>query len=216
MRTAIGAFLLALAAGSATAALDVDLQRYAEASRAGAEAEVSGRAYAEPRKPNAPDVPLKGAAVVAVPHSDQLIHRLEALRSGARASPTAYRQTASLMQKTRAAYEQDLWEAGAADLVHSAVVDAEGRFDLGHLPEGRWLVLATWDEFVEARGARTERRERNTYLAHPRLVGYRSRLVWLRALTVRRGEAAALDFNDRNVWFSGVIEERVLDAGPKR
>jgi hypothetical protein len=50
----------------------------------------------------------------------------------------------------------------------------------------------------------------------PRLVGFRSRLMWLREIAVTPSEGADLDLTDRNVWFTGVIEERVLERVPGR
>jgi hypothetical protein len=208
---------LALLMGPAAAAVDVDLKRYAEAERAGAAAGVSGRAYTERRKPDASDKPLAGATVVALPRSEALVRRLQQLRDGARDSAPAYRQAATLIQKAREAYERELWEAGAAELVRTAIVDADGRFDLGRLPEGRWIVLGTWDQFVDARASKPGRKDRETYLWVPRLVGFRSRLVWLQDVEVSRAEGGVeLQLTDRNVWFTGVVEERILDAGPSR
>lgn len=207
---------LVLFVGPAAAAVDVDLKRYVEAERVGAAAGVTGRAYTERRKPDAPDTPLAGTTVVALPRSEALVRRLQQLREGARESAPAYRDAAGLMQKAREAYERELWEAGAADLVRTAVVDAAGRFDLGRLPEGRWIVVGTWDQFVEARAPKPGRKDREMYVRTPRLVGFRSRLVWLQDVDVTRAERAELQLTDRNVWFTGVVEERVLDAGPRR
>jgi hypothetical protein len=207
---------VALLAGSAAAAVDVDLRPYVEADRAGAAAVVAGKAYAERRKPDGPDTPLAGATLVALPRSEALVRRLEQLRAGARDSAAAYRQAAKLMQTAREAYERELWEAGGADLVRTAVVDAAGRFELSSLPEGRWIIVATWDELVDVRGPKTNRKERATFIRTPRLVGFRSRLIWLRDVGVTRNQRADLELTDRNVWFTGVVEERVLDAGPAR
>ena len=205
---------VALVAVPAVAAVDVDLKGYTAAERAGAAVAVSGRAFAERRKPDGPETPLVGASVVAVPRSESLVRRLEQLREGARASAHAYRGAALLMQEARETYERELWDAGAPELVRNAVVDADGRFDLGQLPEGRWLILAVWDRLVSAKGAKQDSRDRGTYLPAPRLTGYRSRLVWVREVVVSRADPAALELTDRNVWFTGVMEERVQDAGP--
>ena len=210
---------LALVAGPALAAVDVDLTGYTAADRAGAAVPVTGRAFAERPKPDAPDTPLVGASIVAVPRSEALLRRLEQLREGARDSANAYRGAALLMQRAREAYERELWDAGAPELVRNAVVDSSGRFDLGRLPEGRWIIVAVWDRTVHSRSAkpeRKERRERELYVPAPRLTGYRSRLVWLRELAVSGTQPAALELTDRNVWFSGVVEERTQDAGPRR
>jgi hypothetical protein len=37
--------------------------------------------------------------------------------------------------------------------------------------------------------------------------------VWLQEVTVAGSATATLDLTDRNGWFNGVIEERVLDVG---
>jgi hypothetical protein len=208
---------LVLLGGPALAAVDVDLTAYTAADRAGAAVAVTGRAFAERPKPDAPDTPLIGATVVAVPRSEALLRRLEQLRQGSRDSANAFRNAALLMQRAREAYERELWDAGAPELVRNAVVDSSGHFDLGRLPEGRWIVLVVWDRIVHSGMPKTERRERRElYTPAERLSGYRSRLVWLREVSVSRAEPAALELTDRNVWFSGVVEERTQDAGPRR
>jgi hypothetical protein len=205
---------LPLIAGQATGAIDVDLRRYTDAERTGAAVAVTGRVFAERRKVDGAELPLAGASVVAVPRSEALLRRLEHLREGARESATAFREAAKLMQRAREAYERELWEAGAPQLVRNAVVDSTGRFELGSLPEGRWIVVAVWDHAVNAKTAKPGNKDRGVYLPTPRLTGYRARLVWVREVAVSRADPASLELTDRNVWFSGVVEERVQDAGP--
>jgi hypothetical protein len=207
---------LAMLAAPAVAAVDVDVKPYVEADRAGAGAVVRGRVYAERRKPAGPDTPLAGATVIAMPRSDALVTRLQQLRDGARESAPAYRDAAERMQKARELYEKELWEAGAADLVRAVTADADGRFDLGKLPDGRWIILAKWDEFKPAKASKAPRKDREMYVGNARLVGFRSRLVWLREVAVGGAPAAEIELTDRNVWFTGVVEERVLDAGQRR
>ena len=217
MRTWASLALILIAGPAALAAVDVDLTRYDAADKAGATVSVTGRAFAERSKPDTPDTPLVGASVVAVTRSEALLRRLEQLRGGSRDSMNAYRDAALLMQRAREAYERELWDAGAAQFVRNAVVDASGQFDLGRLPEGRWIVLAVWDRTVQSRAPKTDRKERREmYTPAQRLSGYRSRLVWLREISVGGAGPAALELTDRNVWFSGVVEERTQDAGPHR
>lgn len=213
MRSIWPVLALVLIAGSATAAIDVDLTRYTEAERAGAAVAVTGRVFAERRKVDGPDLPLAGASVVAVPRSEALLRRFEYLRESARDSATAYRDAAMLMQRAREAYERELWEAGAPQLVRNAVVDSTGHFDLGSLPEGPWMIVAVWDRVVNAKVTKPDTKKRDLYLPTPRLTGYRARLVWLREVAVSRADPASLELTDRNVWFSGVVEERLQDAG---
>jgi hypothetical protein len=212
----LAALAVALLAGPALSGIGVDLERYLEADRAGKAAGVSGRVYTERRRPEVADTPLAGATVVALPRSEALVGRLEQLREGARASAPAYREAATLMKKAREAYERELWEAGAAELVRTAVADPAGHFDLGRLPEGRWLVVAAWDQMVDARSPGASRRERERYVGNTRLVGFRVRLLWLRDVIVARGEAEELQLTDRNVWFTGVVEDREPDVRPSR
>ena len=139
----LGALLaLVLAATAVDAVLDVDVARYAARERAGVVAAVGGRAYAERRTPDGSETPLAGVSVVAMPWSDALSRRLQGLREGARASADAYRKAAGLMESARTAYERELLAAGGADLVRAAVAGPDGRFELGRLPAGRWLVVA--------------------------------------------------------------------------
>lgn len=212
----VGALLaVVLAAGPGAAAVDVDLQRYALAERAGAIVPVGGRAYAERRTPDGPEIPLTGATVVAMPWSETLTRRLQQLKEGARASAAAYRETAALMQRAREAYETELQAAGEPDLVRTAVVDPRGRFDLGRLPAGRWLIIATSESFHETSGPRAERKDREMYSPRPRLVGFHTRAVWLRDVAVV-AEPVELELTDRNIWFTGVVEQRVVDPVPGR
>jgi len=207
--------VLALAA-SAVAAVDVDLGAYDEARRRGVTGSLEGRVYAERPKPNAPDQPLPGAAVIALPRSGSLVRRLEELRSRARDSAETYRDAATLMRQARETYERQLWEAGAAELVRTAVVDADGRFAFGELPAGRWLVLASHARAMEVHSPKANQRDRQRYRLPPRLVGYRAEALWLQEIDVAAGLATTVELTDRNVWFTGVVEDRVLDAGPSR
>lgn len=206
---------IVLAAGPGAAAVDVDLQRYALAERAGAVVPVGGRAYAERRTPGGPEIPLTGATVVAMPWSEALSRRLQQLREGARASAAAYREAATLMQRAREAYEAELEAAGEPDLVRTAVVDPRGRFDLGRLPAGRWLIIATSERFHGTSAPRAERKDRPMYTPRPRLVGFHAREVWVRDIAVG-AEPVELELTDRNIWFTGVVEQRVLDPVPGR
>src|SRR2546422_3635135 len=89
-------------------------------------------------------------------------------------------------------------------------------FTLSDLPAGRWMVWATHSEFLDARSPRYQARDRERYRLPPRLVGYYAERAWLRELDTTPGASTTLELNDRNVWFAGVVEDRVLDAGPSR
>src|SRR5207249_1182317 len=111
----------------AARALDVDLKVYDEARRRGETVSIAGRVYTERRKPNAEDMPMAHAVVVALPRSEALVRRLDDLRARARDSAPAYRE-----------------------------------------------------------------------------------------VETAPGTSMTLELNDRNVWFAGIVEDRVLDAGPSR
>lgn len=209
-----GALVLLAAAVASSASTDVSVAPYVDAERRGAVGTVDGRAYAERRKPAGPDTPLTGATVVLLPRSEHFLARLEALKGGARDSPTAYRDAALSMRRAREDYERRLWEAGAADLVRAGMVDGDGGFRFDAVPAGRWLLFAmhgTPHDIHDDAHARA--RERGRFTLGPRLRGYSSVLVWLRELEVPAAGTERLELTDRNPWFSGVVEDRERDAG---
>ncbi len=216
MKAAVLVAALVLTAAAPARALDVDLQAYDEARRRGEMVTIAGRVYTERRRPNAEDLPMARAVVVALPRSEALVRRLDDLRAHARDSAAAYREAATQMRRARESYEREVWQSGAADLVRSTTVDADGRFTLSDLPAGRWMVWATHSEFLDARSPRYQARDRERYRLPPRLVGYYAERAWLREVDTTPGASTTLELNDRNVWFAGVVEDRVLDAGPSR
>lgn len=205
---------LVLAGGVAQAALDVDLKAYQEARRRGETITIAGRVYTERRKPNADDVPMGHAVVVVLPHSEALLRRLDELRARARESMNAYREAATRMRQARESYEREVWQAGAPDLVQSTTVDPGGGFVISDLPAGRWLVWVTNSDFIDVR-AKVPDRDRGRYRLPPRMVGYYAERAWLREIETTPGSVTSLELTDRNVWFSGVVEDRVLDAGSR-
>jgi len=216
VKAAVLVAALVLTAAAPARALDVDLQAYDEARRRGEMVTIAGRVYTERRRPNAEDLPMARAVVVALPRSEALVRRLDDLRAHARDSAAAYREAATQMRRARESYEREVWQSGAADLVRSTTVDADGRFTLSDLPAGRWMVWATHSEFLDARSPRYQARDRERYRLPPRLVGYYAERAWLREVDTTSGASTTLELNDRNVWFAGVVEDRVLDAGPSR
>jgi hypothetical protein len=206
---------LLLTAASAAGALDVDLKAYNEARRRGEMVGIEGRVYTERRKPNSDDEPIPHATVVMLPRSEALLRRLDDLRAHAHDSPAAYRDAATKMRRARETYERQVWEAGSPDLVVSTAVDSGGRFALADIPAGRWLMWVTNSEFVESRSPKVPIRDRQRFTLPPRLVGYYAERAWLRELEMTPGMVATVDLNDRNVWFAGVVEDRVLDAGSR-
>src|SRR5262249_47403220 len=84
VRGVLLAAVLLVTAGRAAGALDVDLKSYDEARRRGETATISGRVYAERRKPSADDMPMPNATVGVLPRSGALGRRLDGLRAAGR------------------------------------------------------------------------------------------------------------------------------------
>jgi hypothetical protein len=206
--------LLGLCLVASTAhALDVHVEPYREARRAGALGVVEGRIYAEPRTPSGRALPMTGAIVTLVPWSAALEARLQRLKEQSRESSTSFAGTAPAMRKAKEDYERELLQAGAPDLGMIVAVDAAGAFRIPDVPAGAWLMLAWHSLPIDASTPKTTPKERSLYQPRARLQGYQSVTVWLRDVKVTGGTVATLDLTDRNGWFRGVVEERVLDAG---
>ena len=210
MRTVLLALLLV---ATPAAALDVGLDAYRDARRAGAIGAVAGRVVAEPRTLRAPGLPFTGATVALLPRSDTLLARLEQLKESSRESAGSFAGAVPAMRRARDAYERELWELGAPDLVTTAAVEADGAFRLGDVPAGAWIAIAWHSTTTEISGPKVQSRERGKYRTQPRMSGFQSVTIWIRTVTVAGGETVTLDLSDRNAWFRGVIEERMPDAG---
>lgn len=228
MMRAAGLALL-LVVGSAEA-LDVSVEPYREAQRAGALGAVAGRVAAEPRTPGGLPQPFLGTTVTLLPRSEVLVSELRGLRDGSRESSRAFAEAAPAMRKAQETYERELLEVGALDLTPLVLVDRDGSFRIDDVPAGAWVLIAWHGVPVEvsepkpkSRSPKPNRpdmsamklrsRPRNPYQPRPRLQGYQPVTVWLQTLTVAGGATATVELTDRNGWFRGVIEERVLDTG---
>jgi len=151
---------------------------------------------------------------VLLPRSAALVGRLEEIKTHARDSERAFGSAATALRQAREAYEQRLWELGVPDFVRTTVVDGGGAFSMAGLPAGSWLLIATRSVFEARSSPKTRSRGREVFVPRQRLVGYYAVSIWLRELTVAGGGLETLDLSDRNVWFTGIVEDRVLDAGP--
>ena len=208
------AVILGLAGLAAAQGPDADLAAYRKAEAAGAVGTVSGRAYTERRTPDGAEQPLGGTVVVLLPRSAALVGRLEEIKTHARDSERAFGSAATALRQAREAYEQRLWELGVPDFVRTTVVDGGGAFSMAGLPAGSWLLIATRSVFEARSSPKTRSRGREVFVPRQRLVGYYAVSIWLRELTLAGGGLETLDLSDRNVWFTGIVEDRVLDAGP--
>jgi hypothetical protein len=243
---AAGLALLLLLVGSAEA-LDVGVEPYREARRAGALGAVAGRVAAEPRTLGGLTQPFVGTTVTLLPRSEALVSKLERLRDASRESSRAFAEAAPAMRRAQEAYERELLEVGAPDLTPLVLVDRDGSFMIDDVPAGAWVLIAWHGVQVDVSASKprsqprnpdqpdvsapkpksgspkpnqpdmsapkSKSRPRNPYQPRPRLQGYQTVTVWLQTLTVAGGATATVELTDRNGWFRGVIEERVLDTG---
>jgi len=213
IRLALALCLLALSAQAAQA-LDVLPAQYRAAAAAGAVGSVTGRVYEERRKPDGPDQPLAGAAVTLRPRSAQFLEKLDAAKRASRNSMSDYRGAAPAIQTLKAAYEKELWESGAVDLVMGTVVAPDGRFSVENLPAGDWVLLVTSSVATDKKVVehKPSKKERGVYVPGTYLTGYQRLTVWLREITVSGGRTENVELIERGAWFSGVVEERAPDA----
>jgi hypothetical protein len=213
IRFALALGLLALSVQPAQA-LDVLPGQYRAAAAAGAVGSVTGRVYEERRKPDGPDQPLAGAAVTLLPRSAQFLEKLEAVKRTSRNSMNDYRAAAPAIQTLKAAYEKELWESGAVDLVMGTVVAPDGRFSVENLPAGDWLLFVTTSAATDTKVVepKSSKKDRGVYVPGTHLTGYQRLTIWLREITVSGGRAENVELIGRGAWFSGVVEERAPNA----
>ena len=213
IRFALALGLLALSVQPAQA-LDVLPGQYRAAAAAGAVGSVTGRVYEERRKPDGPDQPLAGAAVTLLPRSAQFLEKLEAVKRTSRNSMNDYRAAVPAIQTLKAAYEKDLWESGAVDLVMGTVVAPDGRFSVENLPAGDWLLFVTTSAATDTKVVepKSSKKDRGVYVPGTHLTGYQRLTIWLREITVSGGRAENVELIGRGAWFSGVVEERAPNA----
>jgi len=215
IRFALALGLLALSVQPAQA-LDVLPGQYRAAAATGAVGSVTGRVYEERRKPDGPDQPLAGAAVTLLPRSAQFLEKLEAVKRTSRNSMNDYRAAAPAIQTLKAAYEKELWESGAVDLVIGTVVAPDGRFSVENLPAGDWLLFVTTSAATDTKVVepKSSKKERGVYVPGTHLTGYQRLTIWLREITVSGGRAENVELIGRGAWFSGIVEERAPNAVP--
>jgi hypothetical protein len=212
--TRVALALLALVAiAGPVDALDVTIDAYLHSLATGAVGVVEGRVYDHRRQPQGPDVGVGGASVVLLPRSQALARALEDLKRHSRSSAAGYREAVTRMRQAKEAYERELSTAGAAELVRPVSIDADGTFRAVDVPAGEWIVIASHAEYMPASTARATAKERDRYRISPRVTGYEAVRLWVQAVTVTPGGRNAVELTDRNVWFSGVAENRVMDTG---
>jgi hypothetical protein len=209
---AMGLLVMAPSGGMLVQAAGIDTASYRAAAASGATGALAGRVYEERKRPETSEHPLAGAAVVIVPKSEDVLKKLEEIKRRARNSADDYRTAGPSILAVRRAYEKELWDSGAVDLVKSTTVDAEGRFVVPDLPAGDWLLIATYSVKTD-KHSQIPLKQRGVYTPRTHLTGFQQVTVWLREVTIASGRSENLDLTDRGAWFSGVVEERAPDAG---
>ena len=203
---------LAGAASAPIPATATNTDAYRAAAASGATGGVTGRIYEESTRPKTPDQPLNGATVVVLPKSADIVQKLEEIKRTARNSADDYRAAGPSIIALRRAYEKELWDSGAVDLVKSTTADADGHFTVADLPAGDWLLIATHSVKIDKHAAAGPPKQRGVYAPKTHLTGYQRVTIWLREVTVENGRSENVDLTDRGAWFSAVVEERAPDA----
>jgi len=199
--------ILPLSAAQALGAPAPTVESYRLAANRHEVGGVDVRAFTERRAVGSPDLPLPGAAIVLMPFSDSFVTELERIKGQSRESLRTYRAAALELRRREEAYERAVWEAGAADLVLSALVGPDGRASFGEVAAGPWLLWGRHQVWNPVAGKRPKRQEKELFALAPRLVGFWAVRYWMIPVTVRAGAVSAVELTDRDVWFSGVIEE---------
>jgi len=209
---AVGLLALAAAASAPVPAIATNTDAYRAAAASGATGGVTGRVYEEGNRPKTPDQPLNGATVVVLPKSADIVQKLEEIKRTARNSADNYRAAGPSIIALRRAYEKELWDSGAVDLVKSTTADADGHFTVADLPAGDWLLIATHSVKIDKHAAAGPPKQRGVYAPKTHLTGYQRVTIWLREVTIEKGRSENVDLTDRGAWFSAVVEERAPDA----
>src|SRR2546427_11072039 len=124
-------------------ALAINTDSYRAAAASGSIGGVTGRIYEERKRPETPDHPLTGAAVIVLPKSADVLRKLEEIKRTARNSADDYRAAGPSIVAVRRAYEKELWDSGAVDLVKATTDGAHGRFGAPDLAAGDVPVISS-------------------------------------------------------------------------
>ena len=215
----LGASVWLIASGGTVAGQDlgVFVGPYRVAMERGQVGTLKGTAFIEPRKLGEAAGPLAGVRVVLLPSRARLVADLEAIKVHARDSASRYLAAAGEVGKLKETYELALVQAGAAELIFRAVTDEEGRFELAGVPAGEWVLLG-WGEVLHAKAPRKipQRDARGAFLLEPLPSGYRAVTYWLVKRTVAAGQEVTVELHDRNVWLTGVAEEKTQGVIQKK
>jgi hypothetical protein len=183
------------------------LAPYLRALEARETGEVTGRVFAEPRRPTGPPTAYAGVPVVAVPFSAHLAAQLDSIKQHQRDTMKAYLDVHAQVAAARSAYESELRAAGGGVLVREAVSDSEGMVRFPGVPAGEWLLLGWREEAHAVKAPRMPQKDQGKFAQSPIVTGYAAVAYWRVPVSVRAGQAVTVDLSDRAIWLTAVREE---------
>jgi hypothetical protein len=167
---------------------------------------ISGEVYAEPKTPAGGRQPWEFVPVVLVPYSQELVSRLDAVKSGLRQAAADYVQSHARLSDIRAEYERALQATGGGDLFRRAISDGQGHFRFAAVPAGRWLILGWRGESKDVAGRPVKPSDAGAFRGNVERTGYSAVGYWRVDVQIRAGEESAVAFHDRNMWITAVAE----------
>jgi hypothetical protein len=188
---------------------------YLAAQKEKAVGAITGHAYAESPRRQAPPTPYPSVRVRLLPYSAQFEAQLDAIKSGLRDSLKNYGEAVTRFEDARVAYERTLLEAGGGGLIQEGVTDAAGTIRLADVPIGEWLLVAWWETGHQRKTSKPEANAGVRYADIPVTVDYSTVTYWRQRVSVKSGEVADVTLSDRAVWMTAVRQE-VLNVSTGR
>lgn len=169
--------------------------------------EVTGRAYAESRRPAEAPTPYSSVSVRLLPYSADFAGSLDEIKARLRDSLDAYTRAVARIESARVDYERSLVAAGAGELIRDQVTDAHGLIRMADLPAGDWLLLAWRESGHLSKQFKIREQDARAYPDVPSNVTYSVVTYWRTRVAVRPSEAAEVSLSDRSVWLTAVRQE---------
>src|SRR3989442_13275341 len=97
----------------------------------------------------------------------------------------------------------------------ATVVDLEGRFSVGGLPAGDWLLLATYSVKIDKHSAGHASKQRGVYVPGTHLTVYQRVTGWLPEVTITGGTVQKPEVDGARPKLAAVARERAAATLPK-
>jgi len=175
--------------------------------------EVAGHAVGDAPRASAPPVPYEGVSMLLLPYSAALEAELDGIKDRFRDSLGNYMEAIADVRAARMTYERALLAVGGGELIRGEVSDGRGMARLAQVPAGEWLLLAWREQPHPGKAPKLRPRDLTVFRDIPVSAGYSVVSYWRMRLQVRAGETIPVEINDRNVWITGIHEERYLIEG---